>query len=75
MSRVAVDRVSADRVGSCRVRTGREGEGRVSAVRVGGRQMLLEYWCGFAGQMEGNHHSLRNGGGVWPVKGTVQARL
>lgn len=70
-----MDRVSADRVSSSRVSTGRVGEGRVSASRVGDRQMLLEYWHAFAGQMEGNHHSLMSGGGVWLLKGTVQAGL
>lgn len=75
VSRVTGDRVSADRVGSSRVSTERVGEGRVSAGRVGGRQMLLEYWCGFAGQTEENYHLLGSGGGVWPLKRTVQAGL
>lgn len=67
---VGVSRVSAHRVGSSRVSTGRLGEGRVS-----GRQMLFGSWCGFAGQMEGNCHRLRSAGGVWHLKGRVQAGL
>lgn len=37
--------------------------------------MLLESWSDFAGQAEENHHLLRSTGGVWPLKGTVQAGL
>lgn len=70
-----MSRVSVDRVGSSRMSTERVDEGRVSAGRVGGRQMLLESWCGFAGQIEGNHHPLRSPGGVWHLKGRVQAGL